>query len=102
MTQHIHNIYFGYMKTMLNIKTEVSLKKKAQKVAKELGLSLSVVMNNYLRDFIETEKVVFQKPLIPNTSTKKILDKALEDIKKGRNIEGHFENADDMIKALNK
>ncbi len=40
------------MKTILNVKTEVAVKRDAQKLAYELGLSLSTVVNAYLRQFI--------------------------------------------------
>lgn len=86
---------------MLNIKTDSVLKKKAQDLAQELGLSLSVILNNYLKEFVKTERVVFEKPLIPNAKTRKSLNQTLKDIKEGKNMEGPFETAEDMIRALN-
>ncbi len=44
---------------MLNIKADREVKVKAQKVAKKLGLPLSVIINRYLREFIRTEAVLF-------------------------------------------
>ena len=55
------------MKTRLNIKTDIKLKKQAQETAGRLGLPLSVVINNYLKEFIEARHVVFsERPEIPN------------------------------------
>ncbi len=47
------------MKSVINIKTEKEVKENAQKIAKELGLSLSDVVNASLRNFIKTREVHF-------------------------------------------
>ncbi len=44
---------------MINIKADKDIKKKAQKVARDLGLPLSTVINAYLREFIRTKEVHF-------------------------------------------
>ncbi len=72
--------------TMINIKSDVKLKKAVQARAKKLGLPLSVIVNNYLRNFAAGEPVVFQEPLVPNTKTAKILEEAERDYKAGKNI----------------
>lgn len=91
------------MKTMLNIKTDVDLKQKAQAVASNLGLSLSVILNNYLKELVTTEKVVFEKSFTPNKQTRKILDVALRDIEKGDedSFSPAFENVEDAARWLN-
>lgn len=45
--------------TAIYIKTKPETKEKAQKVAKELWLSLSVIVNGYLKQFIKTKTVTF-------------------------------------------
>lgn len=47
------------MKTMLNIKTDPKLKKAAQKVAKEMGLSMSVLITDVLREIVAKQEVTF-------------------------------------------
>jgi antitoxin component of RelBE/YafQ-DinJ toxin-antitoxin module len=47
------------MKVIINIKTEKEVKENAQKLAKELGISLNDVMNASLRNFIRTREVHF-------------------------------------------
>jgi len=50
-----HCIYNGYiMKTVLNIKTDVEVKERAQALAKHLGIPLSTIVNANLKAFIET------------------------------------------------
>jgi len=44
---------------VINIKTDAKVKAKAQKIAAELGLSLSGILNAYLRDLIRNKKISF-------------------------------------------
>jgi len=84
---------------MINVKVESELKRKAQKVAAELGLPLGTIINNYLRTFIVEQQVVFEKPLVPNKATAKILDRALADIKKNKNLVS-FKDNEEMDRYL--
>jgi len=85
---------------MLNIKMDHKLKSEVQKVAKEMGLLVSALMNNAARKIIETRSITFQAPLIPNTKTAKILDKALKDIKAGKNLSPVFNTAEEVDRYL--
>jgi addiction module RelB/DinJ family antitoxin len=40
---------------IINIKTNPKVKKQAQKVAEDLGLSLSAVINGYLKQFVRSK-----------------------------------------------
>lgn len=86
--------------TVINIKTDKVLKKDAQKMAKNFGLPLSAVVNAYLREFVREKRIVFSEPPIPNAKTRKILDRAIADIKAGKNLVGPFESAGEMDKFL--
>ena len=86
--------------TVINIKTDKNLKKDAQKLAKNFGLPLSIVVNTYLREFVRERRIVFSEPPMPNAKTRKILDKAIKDIKEGKNLVGPFETAEEMNKCL--
>ncbi|MFT5179680.1 MAG: addiction module RelB/DinJ family antitoxin [Candidatus Paceibacteria bacterium] len=44
-------------KTILNIKTEKSIKEEAQKVAKELGVPLGTAINAFLKQFIREKEI---------------------------------------------
>ena len=76
------------------------MKKNAQMLAKNFGLPLSAVVNIYLREFVREKRIVFSEPQTPNTKTRKILDQALNDIKKGKNLVGPFETAEEMDNFL--
>lgn len=86
---------------MLNIKTDVSVKRAAQKVAKEIGVPLSTVVNAQLKRFIAERQLTLRAPEIPNAKTRKILDEAREDFRKGRNTSPGFDNIEDAIAWLN-
>ena len=45
------------MSTVLNVKIDPVLKKRAQGVAKELGLPMSIVVAASLRDFVNTRSI---------------------------------------------
>ena len=46
-------------KITLNIKADRDVKQKAQKVARDLGMPLSTIINAYLNQFIRTKEVHF-------------------------------------------
>lgn len=89
------------MKTMLNIKTDADLKKRARDTASRIGLPLSAVINNYLKTFIEERQVVFSERLVPNKKTAALLRRIDKDVKAGRNLVGPFHSSEEMIKSLN-
>ena len=45
--------------TVINIKTDIKVKKEAQKIAADLGLSLSGVINGFLKQLIRNKTVIF-------------------------------------------
>ncbi len=45
--------------TVVNIKTDPKVKNEAKKIASDLGLTLSGVINGYLKQFIRTKTVYF-------------------------------------------
>ena len=88
------------MKTILNIKIDRDLKKKAQKTAKELGIPLSMVASNYMRQFVDQRQITFSAPLVPNKKTAKILREALKDIHSGKNLSPAFKTGSEMDRYL--
>ena len=87
---------------MMNIKVDKDLKIKAQKVAKDLGLPMSIVINNYLREFVDEKRVVFDELLVPNKRTARILRQADKDYKEGKNLSPTFSNMQEAIDYLMK
>ena len=54
--------------TILNIKTDKKLKAEAQKIAGEIGVPLSTVINAFLKQFVRDKEITFSaKSVSPNT-----------------------------------
>ncbi|KKR27102.1 MAG: hypothetical protein A3C27_00765 [Candidatus Levybacteria bacterium RIFCSPHIGHO2_02_FULL_39_36] len=85
---------------VINIKTEVSTKKQAQRIASELGVSLSSIINAYLKQFVRTRRIEFDLREEPSDYLLQSLKESQEDIKAGR-VSPKFTNAEDAIKWLN-
>lgn len=84
------------MKTLINIKTDVAVKRGVKKIAEQLGVPLSTIVNAYFKQLLRERQVHFSLPLVPNRKTAKLLRQAHEDYKKGRNISPAFETAEAM------
>lgn len=70
--------------TILNIKIDPVVKKKAKKIASNLGLTLSGVLNAYLRQFIRNKTVYFTlNEESPSPYLLKMLKESEEQIKRG-------------------
>lgn len=92
-------VYTGDMKyAMVNVKTDPELKKAAAAVAKDLGVSLSAVLNNELRRLAAEKSVVLEYPETPNTATKKRLAASKKAVQKGEYH--HFATNDEATEFL--
>jgi addiction module RelB/DinJ family antitoxin len=87
--------------TSIHIKIEPQIKQEAQKVAAELGLSLSAVTKALLKQFIRTKQLSVGRnniPEIPNARTEALLKQSEEDYKAGRGIS--FNSGKDALDYL--
>ncbi len=84
---------------VINIKTEPKVKKQAQEVAKNLGFSLSSLIDGYLRNLIRTKEVHFRLEEKPSAYLRSVIKEARKNYKKGNTSPG-FTNAKDAIKYL--
>lgn len=87
---------------VINIKTDINLKKQAMAIADELGFSISSLFNAFLKNLVRTKTVSFS---LENEShpTKYFINNlraSRADIKAGRKSPS-FTNAKDAIKWLN-
>ncbi len=88
------------MKTVLNVKTDREVKKKAQKTAKELGVPLSLVVNTYLKMFIRDKEVLISNAPRMTPKLEKNIRRAELDLKSGKNIVGPFSTGKEMDEYL--
>ena len=81
------------MQTVIHIKADKEVKENAAKVARDLGLNLSDVINASLRNFIKTREIYFSHTPRMTPELEKLLDKVEADIKSGRNLSPGFKTA---------
>lgn len=85
---------------VINFTTEEEIKQKAQKVAKRMGISLSMILNNYLKYFVKTKAVTFRADdEIPSEYLVQSIKKSEKNLKEGT-TSPTFEDAKDAIKWL--
>ncbi len=85
----------------VTVKIDADVKQRAQKLAKSLGLSLSSIVENKLREVVRERRVVFEEELIPNAKTAKQLKQIEEDVRAGRNLSGPFKTFEEVEEHLN-
>ena len=88
------------MRTLINIKTEKEVKSHAQKLAKEMGLSLSAVINAFLRQFVRNREIYFSTAPKMTPELENLLGKIEFDVQRNRNISRGFSSGKDIKKHL--
>ena len=85
----------------ITVKIDADVKQQAQKLAQKLGISLSAIVENKLREVVRERRVVFEEELVPNEKTAKELVKIEADINAGRNLSGPFNTFEELERHLN-
>jgi addiction module RelB/DinJ family antitoxin len=88
--------------TMIHIKAEREVKETAQAIAKDMGLTLSAVIEGSLRNFIRTREIVFSTTPRMTPELEEIIKKAEADRVKGLNFSPVFTDADSALAFLSK
>ena len=101
LDQLVTIVYTLYtMQTVIHVKADLKIKRNAQKLAKELGISLSDIINASLRNFLKTRQITFSSDERMTPELEKYLDKVEDDIKHNRNIVGPFKTTAEMDRYL--
>lgn len=87
------------MKTQINLKIDSRIKKDAQRMAKELGLSLSSVVNVTLKQFARTGELEISATPKMSSYLENLIKEARCEFEAGKS-HGPFGAADEMIKSL--
>jgi addiction module RelB/DinJ family antitoxin len=87
--------------TPITVKIDTDVKQQAQKLAQKLGLSLSSIIENKLREVVRERRVIFEEEVILNDNIAKQLDKIETDIKAGRNLSKPFTTFEELERHLN-
>lgn len=84
---------------VVNVRIDTKLKSQAQRVAGDMGFSLSSLVNAFLKNLVKTKTVHFEAEE-PSEYLIKSIKKADEDFKVGRTRS--FDNVEDAIAWLNR
>ena len=85
---------------VINVKVNPQTKKEAQMVAEELGISLSGLVNGFLKNLVRTKTISFMVSEEPSEYLLQSLKESKEDINAGRVIS--FKNPTDALSYLDK
>jgi len=88
--------------TMINIKTERAVKKQAQKLAEELGFSLSAIVTASLKQFVRTREVQFSALPRMTPYLEGVIKEVEKDIRAKKNLSPAFTNAGEASAYLRK
>ena len=88
------------MKTMINIRADKEVKENAQRVAKDLGLPLSSIINAFLKQFIRSRSISFSAVPKMTPYLEAVLGKVEKDIKDGKNMSRTFSSAEEANRYL--
>ncbi len=94
-------VYTLGMKTVLNVKTDKEVKEEAQRVAKELGLPLSTVVNAYLKEFVRNRAIHLSAAPRMSKALEEVLGGVERDLKAEKNLSPRFHTAGEAIRYLN-
>ena len=84
----------------VTIKIDENVKKQAQALAKNLGLSMSAIVENNLKQTLVDRRVIFEEVELMSPAMTKTIAEAEKEIKNGELSPG-FDNVDDAIAWLN-
>lgn len=85
--------------TVITIKINPETKKAAKELAADAGLTLSGLVNSYLKQVTATRHIDLRIPQKMTPKMERLLDEAEKDIAEGKTI-GPFSDADEAVKAL--
>ena len=88
------------MNTVISVKVDQEVKDEAQALAKGVGLTLSSLVNSYLRQIIVTRRIELFAPEPMTPRLEAMITQVEAEIATG-DVSESFDNVDDFITALN-
>ena len=88
------------MKTQVNLKIDVDVKTMAQERAKDLGLSLSSIVNATLKQFGRTGELELSSAPVMTPYLEKVVLEAREEYER-EEFSGPYNNTEDLMAHLN-
>ncbi|MBI5400826.1 MAG: type II toxin-antitoxin system RelB/DinJ family antitoxin [Candidatus Yonathbacteria bacterium] len=88
------------MNTTILLKTDKALKNDASRVAKELGVPLTTVMNAYLRQFVRDRRISISVEPMPNKAKLALWESISKEMDKDMKTAKRYTSADELIADL--
>lgn len=88
------------MNTVISVRVDPGVKDAAQQVAHSAGISLSAVINSYLRNIIATRRIEIFAPEPMTPKLEKLIGQVEAELETGK-FSQKWTNADDFIADLN-
>jgi addiction module RelB/DinJ family antitoxin len=89
------------MNTVISVRTDTDIKNSAQQVAKSAGISLSALINSYLRQVIATRRIELYAPEPMTPKLEALIAEVETELQSGQ-VSEQFTNADDFLASLKK
>lgn len=89
------------MNTVISVRTDSDVKKMAQQVAKSAGISLSSLINSYLRQIIATRRIELYAPEPMNPKLEELIAKVESDLE-NKKVSQKFNDVNDFLADLKK
>ena len=89
------------MNTVISVKVDKNVKASAQEVAQSAGLTLSTLVNAYLRQVAATRRIELYAPEQMTPRLEKLIKEVEAELKKG-NASKEFDNVEDFLADLKK
>ncbi len=89
------------MNTVISVKLDKDVKASAQEVAKSAGLTLSTLVNSYLRQVAATRRIELYAPEPMTPKLEKLIAEIEAELNAG-NVSKKFDNVSDFLADLKK
>jgi addiction module RelB/DinJ family antitoxin len=89
------------MNTVISVRTDKDIKNEAAKVAKSVGLSLSTLINSYLRQIVATRRIELYAPEPMTPKLEGLIAKVEAELASGK-VSKKFSSAEDFLTDLKK
>ena len=89
------------MQTVISVKIDKDVKESAQAVAKSAGLSLSALVNSYLRQVVATRRIELYAPEEMTPKLEGLIAAVEAEITAGK-VSPSYKNADSFVAALKR
>lgn len=89
------------MNTAISIRTDLEVKNAAQQIAQSAGISLSALVNSYLRQVIATRRIELYAPEPMTPKLEGLICEVESELQSGK-VSQKFTNVDDFLTDLKK